>query len=82
MLKDGDKLLARLKGLCPVCGADKQNYLETMGEPCFHGHSELRVLEQMGKDMVVEVDKTCSELDKAAKMLRLVLWKMGVNDGR
>lgn len=30
------------QGICPVigCGADRQAYLKTLGEPCWHGHGE------------------------------------------
>jgi len=27
---------------CKVCGADRLAYLETMREPCFHRHGEVR----------------------------------------
>ena len=28
--------------ICPICHADRQNYQEMMGEPCFHGHTTHR----------------------------------------
>lgn len=76
MIKEGDKLLAKLRGLCEVCGADKQNYLDTMGEPCFHGHVELNNLEQLGREMVREVDKASIIFEEVDKMFRLTLWRL------
>ena len=30
------------EGLCKICGADQQAYLEMMGEECRHGHGVLK----------------------------------------
>lgn len=30
------------KEICEECGSHKANYLEALGEPCWHGHGELR----------------------------------------
>ena len=70
---------ATLEKYCDICGADKENYMETLGEECWHGHIDagLKVLEQMGKDMIREVDKASIIFEEVEKDFRLTLWRLG-----